>query len=53
MLLLAKSKATKPAARESPFVFMALRLTLGSVSESMVDVAIFMVLFVCANLAGR
>ena len=42
MLLLAKSKAAKPAARESAFVFMALRLTLGSVDESMADLEIFM-----------
>ena len=37
ILLLAKSKAAKPATRKSAFVFLALRLTLGSVAESMID----------------
>jgi hypothetical protein len=48
ILLLAKSKAAKPAARKRAFVFLPLRLTLGSVTESMVDLAIFMALFVSA-----
>ena len=46
ILLLAKSKAAKPTARKSAFVFLGLRLTLGSVAESMVDLAIFMALLV-------
>jgi len=45
ILLLAKSKAAKPAARESVFVFMAWRLTLGSVARSMADLVIFKGLF--------
>jgi hypothetical protein len=54
ILLLAKSKAAKPAVRESAFVFLALRLTLGLVAELMIDLAIFMALFVSfRNLAGR
>ena len=54
ILLLAKSKAAKPAARKSAFVFLALRLTLGSGDESMIDLVIFMALFVSfRNLAGR
>ena len=53
ILLLAKSKAAKPAARISAFVFLALRLTLGSVAESMVDLAIFMALFVSFRQFSR
>jgi hypothetical protein len=42
ILLLAKSKAAKPAARKRVFFFMAWRFTLGSVAGSMTDLAIFM-----------
>ena len=45
MLLLAKSKAAKPAARPWLFTFVASRLTFWSVAGSMAGLANFMRLF--------